>query len=285
MGRYANRIAGAKFSLDGTVYSLPANNAPGGLPCCLHGGKNGFNKKVWSGTVVAGGVLLRLRSADGEEGFPGAVDVSVLYEVLPANTLRITYGATTNRPTPLNLTQHSYFNLAGGTGDILSHSLKLGATHYTPFNKGLIPTGEIAPVAGTPLDFTTPHRIGERINSAHPQMRLAGGYDHNWVLTSTAGNAAGSTAGSAGTLRFAAELHDSQSGRTMRVFTTEPGIQIYTGNGLAGVCGKNKQTYSKHAGIALETQHFPDSPNQPAFPNTILRPSERFHSVTELRFF
>jgi aldose 1-epimerase len=280
VGRVANRIARGRFTLDGVTHSLATNNAPAGIPCSLHGGGVGFDKVLWEAAPVGGdgaaGIVLTYQSRDGEEGYPGNLRASVTYALLPDNTLRVSYDAATDRATPVNLSQHSYFNLGGeGCGrDILGHTLQLHAAHYTPVTPGLIPTGEIAPVAGTPFDFTRPHPIGERIGATHPQLAHGAGYDHNWVLN-----------GDSGQLRPAAEVHDAHTGRLLRISTTEPGIQFYSGNFLNGTDkGKAGRPYAHRAGFALETQHFPDTPNQPSFPGITLQPGRNYHSVTEYCF-
>ncbi|MEX2044577.1 MAG: aldose epimerase family protein [Opitutus sp.] len=278
IGRFGNRIAAGRFTLGGQTYQLATNNAPGGTPCHLHGGLQGFDKKIWSAEPFSspGGQALRLslRSPDGEEGYPGNLDVTVTYTLGADNALRLDYTATTDRPTPLNLTNHTYFNLAGeGAGDVLGHVLTLNASHYTPVNAGLIPTGEMAPVAGTPFDFRTPHTIGDRIEQANEQLRLGSGYDHNFVLDSHKNSPTP-----------AATAIEPQSGRILEVLTTEPGVQFYTGNFLAGKFpGKNGHSYPRRGGFCLETQHFPDSPNQPHFPSAILQPEQTFRSTTVFR--
>ncbi|MDR0534835.1 MAG: galactose mutarotase [Puniceicoccales bacterium] len=278
VGRVANRVANARFSLDGTTHTLDANNTPGGIPCSLHGGNDGFDRRLWSATVLPGdhpALLLRLTSPDGDGGYPGKLDVSVTYILLSENILRVDYTAVTDRPTPVNLSQHTYWNLSGeGSGTILNHRLRLAASHYTPVNAGLIPTGKIVPVANTPFDFTQSRDIGERIHADDTQLAYGGGYDHNWVLDGPP----------EGDIRFAAEVWDPASGRVLTLFTNEPGIQFYSGNFLDGAPGKGAKPYGHRSGLALETQHFPDSPNQPAFPSVILRPGERFTSRTEFRF-
>jgi len=279
VGRYGNRIAGGKFALDGTAYTLATNNEPGGIPCSLHGGLKGFDKVVWDAVGVekpgAMGVKFSYRSKDGEEGYPGNLDLTVTYWLTDNNEWQIEYTATTDKATPLNVTQHSYFNLRGeGNGDILGHELTLNASRFTPVTAGLIPTGELRPVAGTPFDFTSPHAIGERINAKDEQMKFGGGYDHNWVLDGTRRE-----------LSPAATVYEPTTGRVMEVFTTEPGIQFYAGNFLDGtLTGKQGKPYVYRSGLALETQHFPDSPNHPDFPSTILRPGEEFKSTTVYRF-
>ena len=276
-GRYANRIAGARFSLDGQEYKLAANNGPNSL----HGGTKGFDKVVWAASIAqptaAGpGVTFSYTSADGEEGFPGRLQATVTYRLSAANELSVEYGATTDKPTVVNLTQHSYFNLAGhGSGPVTDHNLRINADRYTPVNSTLIPTGDIASVNGTPLDFRTPAFIGARIDAEDPQIKIGGGYDHNFVLN----RAAGST-----NLVHAAWLHHSGYGRTLDVFTTEPGIQVYTSNNLQNVTGKGGATYGRRAAICLETQHYPDSPNQPKFPSTVVRPGTPYSSRTVFKF-
>jgi aldose 1-epimerase len=279
IGRYGNRIASGQFTLDGQTYTLATNNAPGGIPCSLHGGKVGFDKVLWTAqpTVRDGNPTLVLTyvSRDGEEGYPGNLTAEVTYTVTPQNELRIDYQATTDRATPVNLTNHTYFNLQGeGEGTVLDHVLTLRASRTTPVNAGLIPTGEIVPVAGTPLDFTSPHAIGERIGAENEQLHFAGGYDHNWVLDKPPGE-----------LALAATVYEPKSGRVMEVLTTEPGVQFYSGNFLDGsLTGKSGKKYPKRGGLCLETQHFPDSPNHPNFPSTILRPGETLRSTTVYRF-
>jgi len=276
VGRYGNRIGGGKFSLDGKTYTLPKNNGEN----TLHGGIVGFNKKVWKAGEIAakGGEVLEMSylSPDGEEGFPGNLSAKVVFTV-PAerNELSIEYSATTDKDTVLNLTNHSYFNLAGeGNGDILDHVLTLHAKQFTPVDKSLIPTGELAAVAGTPLDFNTPTAIGKRIDDTYEQLVFGKGYDHNWVLTGSRD----------GKLSLAAEAYDPKSGRKLEVLTTEPGVQFYSGNFLDGAKGKRGKPYPLRAAFCLETQHFPDSPNHPNFPSTLLKPNEVFHSETVFRF-
>lgn len=279
IGRVGNRIAGGTFSLGAKTYRLATNNTPDGIPCHLHGGNVGFDKVLWSAepATVAGQPALRLRytSADGEEGYPGELSAEVTYSLTPEQGLRIDYKATTDQSTPVNLTNHSYFNLAGaGQGDVLDHEITLRASHFTPVHPGLIPTGDRAPVAGTPFDFTSTHRIGARIGADHEQLRLGSGYDHNWVLDSTDGQ-----------LALAATVHEPASGRVLEVLTTEPGIQFYTGNFLTGrLTGKLGATYAHRGGLCLETQHFPDSVNQPGFPSTLLHPGQTYRSTTVYKF-
>ena len=280
IGRVGNRVAKAAFTLDGKNYALARNDGPNSL----HGGSRGFDKVVWEAEESSsdGSSSLRLRylSEDGEEGYPGNLEATVLYTLSPDNALRIDYRATTDGPTPVNLTNHSYFNLDGeGRGDILDHVVVIDANRYTPVDSTLIPTGELRPVADTPFDFRTPRAIGERIDAAEEQIALAGGYDHNWVLN-----------GDPGRLRPAARAVAPASGRVLEVWTTEPGIQFYTGNFLprpgAGpaMIGKGGRPYAWRGGFCLETQHFPDSPNRPEFPSIILRPGEVLESTTVFRF-
>ena len=271
IGRYANRIAKAQFALDGRTYSLAANDGANHL----HGGVRGFDKVLWKGEAVGGrggaGVAFSRTSADGEEGYPGNLKVRVTYTLTDKNELMVAYEATTDKPTPVNLTQHTYFNLAGqGTGDILGHELRLNADRYTPVDATLIPTGELATVDKTPFDFRKLTPIGARIKSEHPQMQFGRGYDHNWVL-------ARSGAG----LSLAADVYEPKSGRTLQVRTTEPGLQFYSGNFLDGtITGKGGRVYRQRYGFCLETQHFPDSPNHPTFPSTTLRPGAPYRSQT-----
>jgi aldose 1-epimerase len=279
IGRYANRIAGGRFTLDGQTYQLETNSSSGGVPVHIHGGRQGFNRRLWTATTTVRdglpAVRLSLTSPDGDQGYPGNLQVEVLYSVTADGALRLDYTATTDRPTPLNLTNPAYFNLKGeGEGDILDHELTLRAARYTPVSPALIPTGELAPVAGTPFDFTRPRRIGERITADHPQMAIGRGYDHNFVLDHR-GDAPG----------LAALVHERASGRVLEVLTTEPGVQLFTANHFAGrLVGKSGRAYPRYGGFCLETQHYPDSPNQAAFPSTILRPGQTFRSTTLFRF-
>lgn len=293
IGRYANRIDGARFTLDGVHHDLPANNGPN----TLHGGPGGFYTKVWDATEVSGpngpGVKLTYTSPDNEQGFPGTLKVEVTYTVTPYNALRMDYRATTDKPTVVNLTNHAYFNLSGeGSGSIYDEVLKIDASKHTPVDSNLIPTGDIVPVAGTPLDFTKPTPIGDRIRDSFDQLLIAHGYDHNFVLDSPSGyrhgksraRASGRTKHDSG-LPEAAWAFDPASGRTLRVVTTEPGIQFYSGNFLdESLVGTSGKTYRQGDGFTLETQHFPDSPNKPQFPSTMLRPGETFSSTTEYQF-
>lgn len=271
IGRFANRIAGARFTLDGVTYRLAANNGPNHI----HGGPNNFARALWtpawvSSTDAGAAVQLTYRSVDGEEGYPGNLTVSVTYTLTAANELRIEYAADTDQPTVVNLTNHAYFNLAGH-GGVLDHELWLAAETYTPTDEQLIPTGALAPVRGTPLDFTTPTAIGARIAQLAPRLN---GYDHNFVLGRTPSP----------TPRGFARLTDPGSGRVMEVSTTEPGVQLYTGNHLREFVGTDGAVFGRHGGVCLETQHFPDSPNQPEFPTTVLRPGQPFTSTTVFRF-
>ena len=260
IGRYANRIAGGKFSLNGVEYQLAQNNGANHL----HGGVKGFDKRVWQATETTNGLRLEYLSADGEENYPGTLNVAVDYSLNDENALRIDYHATTDRDTIINLTNHSYFNLGGeGTGDILGHELVLHADSFTPVSDALIPTGEIRSVEGTRMDFRNGRVIGE------------GGYDHNFVLHD----------GKHGSMRSAARLSEPGSGRVMEVLTTQPGIQFYSGNFLDGsLVGKGGVRYQKYAALCLETQHFPDSPNQPNYPSTVLRAGDRYNESTIYKF-
>jgi aldose 1-epimerase len=276
VGRYANRIRAGRFSLDGREYVLAINNPPNHL----HGGARGFGKAVWSVEPVEErgqpGLRLVHVSPDGDEGYPGTVRTEVTYGLTRDGALVVDVAATTDAPTPVNLTQHSYFNLAGnGSGTILGHELELAASRFTPVDATLIPTGELRDVAGTPFDFSTPETIGARIDAPDEQLRLAGGYDHNFVLDRAPGVE----------LLLAARLTHRESGRGLDVHTTQPGLQVYSGNFLDGaVMGKNGVPHRYRSGIALETQHFPDSPNQPGFPDTVLRPGEPFRARTVYQF-
>jgi len=276
IGRYGNRIAHGQFKLGGNTYNLPKNDGDN----TLHGGTTGFNKRVWTAKDISGakGPALELTylSKDGEEGFPGNLSVKVVYTLTEQNELRIEYSATADKDTVVNLTNHSYFNLAGqGNGDILSHQLMLNADRFTPVDQTLIPTGELKPVKSTPFDFTKPMAIGARINQDDQQLKFGKGYDHNWVL-----NGGIKTAPA-----LAAEAYDPKTGRVLQVLTTEPGVQFYSGNFLDGtITGKGGKVYNLRYGFCLETQHFPDSPNHPNFPSTVLKPGQHYHTITIFKF-
>ena len=279
IGRFGNRLAGGAFELDGKRFQVPLNDGPNSL----HGGAQGFDKHVWKAAQVKGkdsvGVTLTYLSKDGEMGFPGNLKTEVTYSLNEKNELHINYTATTDKPTVLNLTNHSYFNLAGaGNGDILKQVATLHASHYTPVNATLIPTGELAPVKGTPMDFLKPTPIGQHIKEDHPQLKFAepkqGGFDFNWALD-TKGDVK----------QLAAEVHDPESGRRLQLYTTEPGVQFYTSNFLDGsVKGKAGKTYLHWSGFTLETQHFPDAPNQPKFASTRLNPGQTYTQNTVFKF-
>jgi aldose 1-epimerase len=264
IGRYANRIAHGSFALDGAKYSLPLNNGANSL----HGGPHGFNNVVWKAKPVADGVEFSYLSKDGEAGYPGNLSAVVRYTLIKGE-LKIDYSATTDKNTVVNLTNHSYFNLAG-QGDILNHQLTLHASRFTPVDAGLIPTGELKSVASTPFDFRKAVAVGVRINADDEQLHLGHGYDHNWVLDNDGGK-----------LAEAAEVYDPSSGRVLKVLTDQPGIQFYSGNFLDGsIKGKGGKPEQFRSALCLETQHFPDSPNHPDFPTTELKPGERYHTVT-----
>jgi aldose 1-epimerase len=274
VGRYGNRIAKGRFTLDGKTYALATNNGPNHL----HGGVKGFDKVVWQGETAStpGGasVTFRYTSKDGEEGYPGTLRAQVTYTLTDRGELRFEYLATSDKATPVNLTQHSYFNLSGGARDILGHELTIDASRFTPVDATLIPTGRLAPVSGTPFDFRKPTAIGARIGQDDEQLKFGGGYDHNYVLDRSGAG-----------LVHAARLVDPASGRTLDVQTTEPGVQFYSGNFLDGtITGRGGIVYKHRSGLCLETQHYPDSPNQPAFPSTILRPGKEYRSMTVLTF-
>ena len=276
IGRYGNRIGHARFTLDGKTYTLAKNNGENSL----HGGIKGFNKAVWTAkeTPSPDGQALELTylSKDGEEGFPGILHVRVIYTLTDSNELKIGYSATTDKKTVVNLTNHSYFNLAGaGSGDILGHILMIEADKFTPVDSGLIPTGELRDVAGTPFDFRKPTAIGARINADDEQIKLGGGYDHNFVLRRNPGDP----------ISLAARVMEPKTGRVLEVWTDQPGVQFYTGNFLDGSAkGKGGLAYTKRSAFCLETQHFPDSPNQPKFPSVVLSPGERYHTTTIYKF-
>lgn len=274
VGRFGNRIKDGKFSLDGKDYILATNNDPGGMPCSLHGGLKGFDKVVWSGKVVGDdAVEFTYLSKDGEEGYPGNLTVSVTYSLNDANELRWVARATTDAPTVVNIIQHTYWNLSGDPAStILDHVLTLNADHFLATDKGLIPTGEIAPVKGTPMDFTQPYVIGERVDEDFEALKLGGGYDHAWVL-----NGEG--------MRLAATVEDPKSGRVMSIATDQPAIQFYCGNFLDGSdSGKGGVNYARRTALALETEGFPDSPNHPDFPSTVLRPGETYEHGLLFKF-
>ena len=276
VGRYANRIAKGTFTLNGTTYHLPINNGPNSL----HGGTEGFNTQLWQVTPrsVPDGVsaVLTYTSPDGQDGYPGTLAVQVTYTLDQSNALRIDYQATTDKPTVINLTNHSYFNLDGnGSGSALHQLMQINADSYTPADATQIPTGQIAPVAGTPMDFRTLHPIDAQIRAPFEQIILAHGYDHNWVLNKT----------QPGELSFAAKAYSPKTGRILEVYTTEPGVQVYTANYLQGnLLGSSHALYRQGDGYTFETQHFPDSPNHPNFPSTVLNPGQTFHSTTIFRF-
>lgn len=273
LGRYANRISGGGFELDGRRYDLNSN----ALGIASHGGPGGYGARRWSAAAFEGrnvaGVVLHDRSFDGENGFPGNVSMEVTFTLSPDNVLRIEYRGSTDRPTVLNPSHHVYFNLAGG-GSVFEHRAQVFASRYTPIDERKLPVGSVAEVEGTPLDLRMPARLAERVEADHPQIRIARGFDHNFVLDKPA----------AGTLTLAARIEEPDSGRALEVHTTEPGMQLFTANGFDGsLMDSRGRPLERGAGIALETQHYPDSPNQPTFPSTVLRPGETFHSVTEYR--
>ena len=276
VGRYGNRIAHAQFVLHGKTYTLAKNNGDNSL----HGGIKGFNKALWAAKTLSAkddqSLELSYLSKDGEEGFPGNLKVTVTYTWTDANALRIEYYATADKKTVVNLTNHSYFNLAGqGSGDILGHLLTIQADQFTPVDSGLIPTGELRDVMGTPFDFRKATAIGARINQDDEQLKLGGGYDHNFVLRMPMDHGE----------YLAARVLEPASGRVLEVWTTEPGVQFYTGNFLDGKTpGKGGHTYPRRNAFCLETQHFPDSPNQPKFPSVVLNPGERYHTITTYKF-
>jgi aldose 1-epimerase len=271
VGPFANRIANAKFTIGEETIQLPVNNGE----ACLHSGPDSWYRKVWDYEKNGNVTTFMLESADGEFGFPGNKKAKVTYTLTDDNELKIDYEVTTDKATHINLTNHSYFNLRGeGNGDILNHVLVINADKSTPVNENMIPTGEIVDIRGTALDFTTPQSIGERIDSDHPQLRYGSGYDFNYVINKEPGE-----------LAFAASAFEPESGRYMEVFTTEPGVQLYTGNHLKGTeIGNSGKPYTARTGFCLETQHFPDSPNQPDFPSTLLQPDDVYNSTTIYKF-
>jgi aldose 1-epimerase len=269
IGRYGNRIGGARFSLNGMEYTLAKNDGANHL----HGGIRGFDKRVWRAKPVSPQSLeLTYLSKDGEEGYPGNLSVTVVYTLTDANELKIEYSASTDKDTVVNLTNHSYFNLAGD-GDILGHQLIINADRFTPVDRGLIPTGELKSVAGTPFDFRVAKAIGERIEQKDEQLSFGRGYDHNWVLNRTGTG-----------LESAAKVTDPKSGRVLEIFTTEPGLQFYTGNFLDGSLQGKGRVYTRRSAFCMETQHFPNSPNEPSFPSTILKPGGTYKTTTVFRF-
>jgi aldose 1-epimerase len=274
VGRYGNRIGGAHFKLAGHEYKLPAVNDNGANT--LHGGAKGFDKVVWKAREAGPQALeLTYLSKDGEEGFPGNLTSTVTYTLADDNALRIDYTATTDKETVVNLTNHSYFNLAGaGEGDVLQHVVTVNADRFTPVDKVLIPTGVLQPVAGTPFDFRKPTAIGARIDANDPQIKIGAGYDHNWVLNRTGSG-----------LSLAARVEEPKTGRVMEISTAEPGVQFYTGNYItAGTRGKGGKTYPRRGGFCMETQHYPDSPNKPNFPSTALKPGQKYQTTTIFKF-
>ena len=274
VGRYGNRIDGGKFTLDGNTYELPINETNNNNQ--LHGGKKGFGELVWDVEGVSdNAITLSLKSPDGDMGYPGTLDMTVEYVLTDENELEVAYRAITDAPTVVNLTQHTYFNLLGeGKGSILDHELMMKADHFIPINERSIPIGEIAPVKGTPMDFSTPTKIGERINEDFEQLVVGNGYDHCWVINREKDG-----------LVLCATVYCEETGRFMEVLTTEPGVQLYTGNFLNGSqVGKSGLAYERRTGLCLETQHYPDSPNQPNFPSTVLRPGEEYNTKTVFKF-
>jgi aldose 1-epimerase len=276
VGRFGNRIKDGKFTLDGKEYTLATNNEPGGIPCHLHGGKVGFNKVMWTGEAneAANSVTFTYVSKDGEEGYPGTLTTKVTYTLTDANELKWEASATTDAPTVLNIVHHSYWNLSGDPNtSINDHILMLDADKFLPTNVGLIPTGELAPVAGTPMDFTQPTAIGDRVEADFEALKFGGGYDHAWVLTPKEG------------VRLAARLKDPKSGRVLEISTDKPAIQFYGGNFLDGkVAGKGGVNYAHRTALCLETENFPDAPNQPSFPSAVLRPGETYTHVMVHKF-
>ncbi len=279
LGRYANRIAEGRFTLDSVVYQLTCNEIPGGVPGHLHGGNKGFDRVMWHAEPFrvqdTVGIRFFRLSPDGEEGYPGNLECRVSYYWTPENTWRIEYTATTDKATIVNMSQHSYFNLKGeGGGTVLDNQLTIAADSMTPNTTTFVPRGEIVPVEGTPLDFRLPHTFQERIDQPNEHMKIMGGYSANWVLNNQTGK-----------LSFAASLYESNSGRKLDVWTTEPGLLVYTGRGLSEkIIGKGGRPLQPYDGLILETIHYPNTPNNPHFPSCVLRPGEKYHSVTEYRF-
>lgn len=279
VGRYGNRIAGGKFKIDDTEYTLATNNSPDDKPCSLHGGLKGFDKQMWNATAMpenstGPALVLQRVSSDMEEGYPGNMKVTAIYILTHNNELQLTYNATADKPTVVNLTHHSYFNLNGCTDTILDHEMMIAADKYTPVDSGLIPTGELAPVAGTPFDFNIPTKIGARVNDDNEQLKFGAGYDHNWVMKTQDGN-----------VNLQCRIYDKKTGRVMEVLSDQPGLQFYCGNFLDGtLTGKKGIVYKHRYGMCLEPQHYPDSPNQPAFPSTLLKPGERYTNTIVYRF-
>jgi len=272
-GRFGNRIANGQFTLDGKTYHLATNNAPADIPCHLHGGNVGFNKHLWDATIIANGAEFVRSFPDGDEGYPGKLDVKITYRLTDDNELIWQAEAVTDAPTPVNIIHHSYWNLSGDPRRLIyEHELCLEADHFLPTTAGLIPTGEIAAVAGTPMDFTVPTPIGARIDADFEPLRFGNGYDHAWVLRSGTG------------VRRAARVRDPLSGRVMEIFTDQPAIQLYTANFIDGIVGKNGVTYANRTALCLETEAFPDAPNQPTFPTTVLRPGETYRHTLVHRF-
>lgn len=269
IGRYGNRIAAGRFTLDGQAYTLPVNNGKNHL----HGGVPGFDRVLWRSRIEGNELVLDYRSVDGEQGYPGNLDATVRYSLSEDNAVVVRFSAVTDRATPVNLTQHSYFNLAAG-GDILGHEMMIDADNIVPIDAGLIPTGQLMPVAGTPFDFRTPQPIGARIDAQDEQLQHGGGYDHCFALNGAA----------PGALRLAARVREPRSGRVLELFTQEPGVQFYSGNFLDGSLAGKGRSHAYRSGFCLEPQHFPDSPNQPSFPNTILRPGETYATESRFRF-
>lgn len=274
IGRFGNRIARGKFTIDGTTYEVATNNGNNHL----HGGLVGFDKVVWDAESFEAeesvGIRLKYLSVDGDQGYPGNLDVSVIYELTNANEIKVKYHAVTDKATPVNLTQHAYFNLAGKGGDILNHEVMINADKFTAIDGEAIPTGELPSVANTPFDFRTPHLVGERINDDHEQLKNGNGYDHNFVLNKAHPKE----------LSLAARVCEKNSGRVLEVYTQEPGVQFYSGNWMDGSLTGKGWNYTRRCGLCLEPQHFPDSPNQPSFPNTILRPGEVYSSEMSYKF-